>query len=406
MLSKPQEFQSNVLKTYGAGAREIEELSAYNQNVFQHEYLPPSLSFPLNPEPHVQVWSEYDDTAKKLGVWETLKHALVQLHFPIQAGISQTEGYRSVTLKGVAPSKIPKATGLVLQQPEKLDLKIYSSLAGAIPVLLTGNREDFETLLRALTKRNEPKPIPPSMGACMIAGYNNWDRIRRYRQQWSQENPQNCTEFAWQQEFIKLIPQKTLYHDRLILLSNGFYSNVPPEELGLTASEWQSLSLTIRLEHECTHYFTRRLFNSMQNNLLDELIADYRGIVAALGYYRADWFLQFMGLESFPNYRPSGRLQNYRGQPPLSDLAFKILQALIVAAAKNLEYFDRKYSQELKQSENQPLMVIALTYLTLEELASDQAFARLQTVFRELQDKFLSCDSSKPISKPQSIGTK
>ena len=36
MLSKPQEFQSNVLKTYGARAREIEELSAYNQNVFQH----------------------------------------------------------------------------------------------------------------------------------------------------------------------------------------------------------------------------------------------------------------------------------------------------------------------------------------------------------------------------------
>ena len=322
MLSKIQEFQSKVLKKYGARTTEIAELSVYNQNVFQHEHLPSPLNFPLHPESHVQVWSEYYDTAKELGVWETLKNVLVQLHFPIQEGISQTEGYRAVTLKGVEPNNLAEATGLVLQQSEKLGLKIYPSLAGAIPVLLTGNREDFESLLRALTKRNEPKSIPPSMGACMIAGYNNWDRIRRYRQQWSQENPQNCNEFAWKQEFIKLIPQKTLYHDRFIILSNGFYSNVPPEDLGLTASEWQSISLTIRLEHECTHYFTRRLFNSMQNNLLDELIADYRGIVAALGYYRADWFLQFMGLESFPNYRPSGRLQNYRGQPPLSDSAF------------------------------------------------------------------------------------
>ena len=71
---------------------------------------------------------------------------------------------KSLTLKGANPSTVARATGLVLQQPEKLDLKIYPSLAGAIPVLFPGNREDFETLVRALTKRNEPQPLPPSMG--------------------------------------------------------------------------------------------------------------------------------------------------------------------------------------------------------------------------------------------------
>ncbi len=86
----------------------------------------------------------------------------------------------------------------------------------------------------------------------------------------------------------------------------------------------------------------------MQNNLLDELIADYQGIVAAVGHYRADWFLRFVGLESFPNYREDGRLQNYRGQPPLSNQAFKILQALVVAAAQNLEQFDRTFAQKLR----------------------------------------------------------
>ena len=65
------------------------------------------------------------------------------------------------------------------------------------------------------------------MGACMVAGYNNWDRIRRYRQQWSRKNPTNSGKLAWQQEFIRLIPQKHLYHDRFIILSNGVYSNVP-----------------------------------------------------------------------------------------------------------------------------------------------------------------------------------
>ncbi len=389
MLLKQQEFGSNVLKAYGAGTSEIEELSVYNQNLFQHNHLPSPLKFPLDAEPHVAIWSEYLDTAKKVGVFESLKNVLVQLHFPIQEGISQTKNYHAATLKGICPSTIPEASGLVLQQPEKLNLKIYPSLAGAIPVLLPSNRADFETLVRALTKRNEPVPIPASMGACMVAGYNNWERIRRYRQKWSQTYPANCTDFAWKQEFRRLIPQKKLYQDRFIILSDGFYSNVPPQDMKLSESEWRNLSLTIRLEHECTHYFTRRLFNSMQNNLLDELIADYRGIVAAIGYYRADWFLRFIGLESFPDFRASGRLSNYRGQPPLSDRAFKILQALVVAAAHNLEHFDRKYAQELNQNHNQPLMLIALTYLTLEELASEQALTRLQAIFQQLQNKAL-----------------
>lgn len=385
-----QEFQAHVLEAYGAEETEIKELSVYNQNIFDHsnsELRTLNSELKLDSEAHVAIWSECLPTDEDTDIFASLKNILVQLHFPIQAGISQTEAYRAATLKGINPINPEEATGLVLQQPEKLSLTIYASLAGEIPVLRPGNREDFVSLVQALTKRNEPKDIPPSMGACMVAGYNNWSRICRYRHQWSQENPTNHTEVAWQEEFKRLIPQKHLYQDRFIILSDGFYSNVYPEDMGLTESEWRDLSVTIRLEHECTHYFTRRLFNSMQNNLLDELIADYRGIVAALGYYRADWFLRFMGLESFPHYRESGRLQNYRGHPTLSDQAFKVLQALVVAAAQNLEDFDRQYAEELKVSQNQPLMLIALTYLTLEELASDQAFDRLQTIFQQLQDK-------------------
>jgi len=153
----------------------------------------------------------------------------------------------------------------------------------------------------------------------------------------------------------------------------------------LSEAHWQHLSLTIRLEHECTHYFTRRLFSSMRNNLLDELIADYRGIVAAIGYYRADWFLRFLGLESFPIIREEGRLQNYRGQPSLSDGAFKILQSLIKAAAENLEYFDASQVSELKTANNQVLILVALTDLTLEELASKEEIYHLRKTIEHWQ---------------------
>jgi hypothetical protein len=380
-----QSFRADVLANFGASASEVEELLAYNQNVFNRNRLTHPVTFPLAPEVHVTAWEEYAVAARVVGAFEALLSRLVQFRFPIQEGISQTDAYRAATRKGMSVDGMAEATGLVLTLPEKLQLIIHQSLAGPIPVLIAGNREDFVTLVQALTMRNEPKPVPASMGACIVSGFNNWDRIHSLRQQWSARNSGNCSESSWAAEFQRTIPQKELYQDRFIILSDGPYSDVSARDMGLKEPQWQRLSLTIRLEHECTHYFTRRLFDSMRNNMLDELIADYRGIVAATGYYRADWFLRFLGLESFPNYREGGRLQNYRGQPPLSDGAFKILQALAIAAAENLERFDAEYADKLRDSNIQPLMLMGLAYLTLEELASLEAKVRIQQTLDELQ---------------------
>ncbi|QFS52029.1 DUF7005 family protein [Nostoc sphaeroides] len=421
-----QSFRTDILASFQATAAQTEELLAYNQNIFNHDTLTYPVKFPLTPEPHVNAWEEYTLAARVVGIFEVLKKRLVQFRFPILEGISQTQAYRDATCRGVTVDDMAEATGLVLQQPEKLQLILHQSLAGTIPVLLAGNREDFVSLVQALTRRNEPQLVPDSMGACIVSGFNNWDRIHQYRQQWIAENPTNCSETSWLVEFKQLIPQKQLYQDKFIILSDGFYSNVSASEIGIDESQWQQLSVKIRLEHECTHYFTRRLFNSMRNNIFDEIIADYRGIIAAIGYYRADWFLRFLGLESFPNYREGGRLQNYRGNPPLSDGAFEILQVLVKAAAENLQRFDTEYTQKLSntnisnfsgylenlspfrretlnfhsesvgkgvrggfvksQTNIQPLILISLTYLTLEELASQEASFLIQQTLDKLQN--------------------
>lgn len=385
-------FREDVLTNFGAIASEVEELLAYNQNVFERNTVSDSVSFPLVSEIHISVWEEYAVIAKETGVFEALKQRLVQLQFPIQKGISETEAYRAATRRGLSTQGMAEATGLVLQQPEQLQLTIYQSLAGKIPVLLLENREDFVALVRSLSKRNEPMPIPASMGACLVSGFNNWDRINRYRQQWlsdreeSREQGESYSSVVdWDKEFSRIIPQKHLYQDRFLILSNGFYSDVAAEDIGIKASQWLHLSQKIRLEHECTHYLTLRLFGSMRNNMLDELIADYRGIVAANGYYRADWFLRFLGLESFPNYRRGGRLENYRGQPSLSDGAFKVLMALVKAAAENLESFDTEYGDKLRDNQMQALMLRSLTYFTLEELASGEGQSKIQKVLNQSQ---------------------
>ena len=126
----------------------------------------------------------------------------------------------------------------------------------------------------------------------------------------------------------------------------------------------------------------------MRNNIIDELIADYEGIIAACGRYRSDWFLRFVGLENFPDYREGGRLQNYRGDPPLSDGAFKILQVLVMKAAENIEYFDTRHREKFQTLQARAIFLMALTFLTLEELASKDAISLLRHSVAETKKLF------------------
>jgi hypothetical protein len=336
---KTREQRAATLVNFGAAPEACEELLAYTDQRFQ----PPPVwpAFPLSDEPFAAIWDEYAAEADQVGVWAVLQRRLVQLRFPVQAGMSQTEDYRAATLRGVAPEGLTTATGLPLRQPESLRLTVWPNPAGRIPVLEVPDREDFVALLQALGYRNEPAQVPASQGAGIVSGLTNWDRVARYRRQWQAADPAH-DDSAWPAELRCLAPRKELYQDRLLLLSTGPYSGTPAEPLGLTPEDWRQSSVVLRRAHEGLHYFTLRVFGSMRNNLLDEILADYAGIVAVLGHYRADWFLRFMGLENYPHYRAGGRLENYRGKPPLSPAAMRVLEALVVAAAKNLEDHDRR----------------------------------------------------------------
>jgi hypothetical protein len=366
-----QAARARVLAAFGAGTAECDALLAYNANPFDQRRLPAPLDLPLPPSPAAAVWEGYAAEAAHDGAVVALARHLPQLRFPIREGISQTEAYRAATLGGEAPATLPEATGLVLRRPEAVRLVIHPTLAGPLPVLSAPEREDFVALVRALSKRNEPWPVPVTQNASTVRGYNNWDRIRAYRQQWEAADPAAHHALTWPAELERLIPRRELYQDELIILGEGPYSGIAAADLGLDAAIWHALSWRMRLEHEAMHSLTWRLFGVARNNALDELLCDYVGIAAAVGHYRADWFLRFVGLEAFPHYRPGGRLENYRGAPPLSDAAFGVLQALVHAAAHQLERADAaRFAPGASVAERAPF-VIALTRLTLEELAAD-----------------------------------
>jgi hypothetical protein len=344
---------------------DLDELRAYARNAFDTAALADGLSLPLPDEPFVPFWEERVAEARERGAFTVLAEHMPQLRFPIRAGISDSAPYQAATRRGLLPEEIPEATGLELERPEVIELALYPCPAGRIPLIIVRGRPEFVTLVQALTRRNEPKPVPDSQGAIMIAGYNNWTRVR-----------------ALQQRGEELRPE--LYQDRFILLSDGPYSAVPAGDLGLPEAEWREMSLILRRDHECAHYLTRRLFGSMRNNLHDELIADYAGITAALGHYRAAWFLRFLGLEDAPAYRPGGRVDLYRGDPPLSDGAFRQLHGMIKQVAETVERFDAGRPDDPRE---RVLAVLALAVLGLEELAAPDGEERLRRTVDELRGR-------------------
>jgi len=363
-------FRADVLARAGAAsAAVVDELLTYNTKPFPTELAAQPPVFPLQDEPHVDAWRRYLRESEGSDVFTALKRHFIQLRFPIRAGISEDDGYRQATRKGIFEAADAFAgEAMQLARPDLLQLMIHPTIAGHVPLLIVGDRGDFVRLVQAFSERNEPKPVLDSMGACIVKGLNNWSRIHVRRAEWEREHGPD----GWAEEFQRLVPQKELYQDGFIILSTGPYSAIPARDVGMDEREWLDRSIAIRREHEITHYFTLRALKTIRNNVFDELIADFVGLVRAFGRYRADYALRFLGLEAYPAFRPGGRLEVYRGKPPLSDDAWAVARTLAVQSARNLEAFAASEPAQLQSLAALGALTFTLSTLTLEELAAPE----------------------------------
>ena len=152
-------------------------------------------------------------------------------------------------------------------EPAQVLMDVYDSFAGEVPLLVFERDEDFEQFVVNAAYRGETPADIHQMGASFL--FNS----------------------------------KVL----LIALSSKPYSNIPADEMGLDDAGWRRRSLILRREHECTHLYTRRFYGTARNNLHDELMADFFGLMAAMGRYKARWFQRFMGI----GHVEGGRLSLY-----------------------------------------------------------------------------------------------
>ena len=192
------------------------------------------------------------------------------------------------------------------KQEESISAEIYNSTAGKIPVIKIKNTEDFESLVTNLIHKGKRPENLSSTGASFVFG------------------------------------KKT----RFIILSQKPYSNVSAKTLGLEENDWLEKSIQIRIEHECTHFFTKKFYGTSQNHLHDELIADFFGISSAFGFYKAEYFEYFMGIKG----NEGSRLSCYI--PQSSENLLKALKEKASRAANFLEDLSKKADfQALSKSE-------------------------------------------------------
>ena len=171
-----------------------------------------------------------------------------------------------------APIKfLSKLYGKEINLRGTIKISFVQTLTGKLPVIDTENHDDF-TILAAWLMNREKKTLPETVNAFTIPAQLDGEP------------------------------------HRIILLNRAPYSNVPAEKLLLTEEDWLEKSHAIRLRHESAHYETLRLFGSMKNHALDEILADCLGQIAAFGNFDADRQRLFFGLDGD---KCTGRLQFY-----------------------------------------------------------------------------------------------
>lgn len=327
----------------------------------------------------IQFWEDFlMNFSNGKDIFNALKECYPSLNFLIDKEIDKAELYNNMLLKGTT-NDIKLTSYIKLEDTKNISLELHESIAGKIPVLTIPNNEDFVKILQSIIHKNNPLPIPASMGAVLLNGLNNSKRFNIIKKNWLQNNPFG----DWNTEFSNnIILKKSLYKDKLIILSTKPYSNVTASQLGLEEDLWISYSISIRKEHEFTHLYTLKKYGQATNNLHDELIADYIGIVKTIWNYNKVWMLTFMGLENYPHYREGARLENYVKESKLSPDDFKQLITIIKNAIENIAIFDKAVGK-VKSIKDQTCRIDALCEISLIDLASANGAALLIDIYYE-----------------------
>lgn len=371
------EFRLKILSEVFTDKKKLHKLLEYNRSISETPMIFINKIFPLEDEPFVCYWEKYIKQIKASGSFLSLNECLLELNFPVRKGISLEAKYLDAIKRGIIQNKEKDKPKVTLVAENKIKVFLYRTYAGRIPVISTCCRSDFSSIVSVFAGRNEPLEIPDSVGAYMISGYNNWERIWSLAADYRQATGKVITS----EEFKKIKGDGSLYKDSFIIICTGFYSGINYLKTAFTEKEWLEKSFKIKIGHECAHYIFNRLFSSMGGRIIHELIADYIGIVSTMGKYDAKSAQLFLGIESYPKIEKTGRFSYYSEH--LDEEFIPIQAGLLYKATLNLEKLNCFLISE-NDRETCFLILLLLSQFSLEEIVSDEFTGLFKQCFKAI----------------------
>ena len=223
-----------------------------------------------------------------------------QLYIKPEKGVSESELYRSIVRRGEQYSG--SLSHFIFSDEDSLTIE--ETPAGKVEVIFLKNREDFECFYQIMADKCEPVPVLRSVGAAYIGGINDWSKIHAHIAEYEKKGGTDSDN-----EFRRFTANKDNYKTSIILLSECFYSNISYENTPYSVEEWRKISLEIRKYHELTHFVCRHFFPGNIRPVWDELLADFYGLLCAVGSYDKALALSFLGIRE--GKYTQGRLERY-----------------------------------------------------------------------------------------------
>ena len=144
---------------------------------------------------------------------------------------------------------------------------------------------------------------PETIGAITYTNLADWQKINQGVAEGM------ASGLSASEAFKALTANPANFRIALIAISEGPNSAVPAEKTPYDKRTWLKISRDIRTYHELCHFVCRRVMPDDKPAILDEVTADFNGIVHALGHYDASLAALLLGVNESGYY--GGRLEEY-----------------------------------------------------------------------------------------------
>lgn len=224
-------------------------------------------------------------------VWKALENRYPQLRLPISEGMSKSDQYKRVALRGLEVED--KQNNFV---PSSEDLLIHTTFeSNPVELLFIRNRENFEHFIQIMAYRCEPHEIARKSSVFTLTEVINWSKIKAHKREYLKLGGKD-----WEKELDSFMSNRKNYTETLIVV--GFKEEDSYENICSKLQEGKEFRVysKIKLFTQYAGFIATRKVLRKKEKILNYLLNQCIGLVSAAGEYDIEIAKALSGYEEKP----------------------------------------------------------------------------------------------------------